>query len=235
MPEAQVAKWLAKIDAVIFGTDDVLWKGNEPVDQAVDTFNMMKTKGKRTLIVSNNTTLHSSELLKKAKKMGFNVEKEEVLTSGGLVTSYLKGKGIQGKVLVCGSKGLELEIQDAGFSTDIEDRIPEGDNAYEHAMNITKDLEVSVVLIGQDEEMDSRKMTVACNYLLDTNILFVATGMDNFANAGKYRIPDAYCIVQAIVSIVIRKPIILGKPNPLILGDLASELKPENTLVIGNS
>lgn len=235
MPKVEVAKWLAKIDTVVFGTDDVLWKGNEPVDHAVEAFNLMKMKGKRTLIVSNNTILHSSELLKKAKKLGFNVEKEEVLTSGGLVVKYLKERGIEGKVLVCGSKGLELEVQDAGFNTDIENRDPEGNNALEHAMNTIKDPEVRVVLVGQDEQMDSRKMIVACNYLLNTEILFLATGMDNFANAGEYRIPDAYCMVQAIESVNHRKPIILGKPNPQILGDLASELKPESTLVIGNS
>ncbi|KAH8275690.1 hypothetical protein KR026_012654, partial [Drosophila bipectinata] len=235
IPKIQVAQWLAKIDTFIFGTNGILWNGNEPVENAIDTFNMLKMKGKQVLIVTNDSMLQSSELVTKAKNMGFLVEKNEVLTAAGLVTNFLKDQGIEGKVLVCGSKCLELEIMNAGFCTDVDNLIPEGKTAFEQAQNTIIDKKVSVVLIGQDCDMDSKKMIVACNYLLNTNVLLVATSMDKFVTAGKYRIPDAGCLVEAIKSVIHRNPIILGKPNPQILGDLASKIKPDKTLVIGNS
>jgi len=96
---------------------------------------------------------------------------------------------------------------------------------------------VGAVLVARADGMETNQMLVACNYLQNPKVLFLTTSMDGFQTLGNTRVPDAGTVAAAIVVIVQRKPTVLGKPNPRILGKLleSGEIKPEKTLMIGNS
>ncbi|KAH8401559.1 hypothetical protein KR009_006467, partial [Drosophila setifemur] len=236
-PKPQIAEWLGGIDTVICCSDGVLWKEDEPIDGAVDAFNGIKAKGKRSLIVSNDTSVKSSDLVKRANAMGFRISQKNVLNPAGAISGYLKDLKFNKKVFICGSRSLADELKAAGISSRVECQHPEGRSAREFALNTVIDPEVGAVLMSQDDDMDMRKMIVACNYLHNPRVHFLSTGTDKFAKVGEHRIPDVGCLVDAIETIILRKPTILGKPNPRILGSLlkTGEIKPEKTLVIGNS
>ncbi|XP_017131892.1 glycerol-3-phosphate phosphatase [Drosophila elegans] len=237
LPKLQVAEWLSGIDTIICGTDGVLWQENNPIDGSMEAFNAFTAKGKRCLMVTNDCCLTSSDLIQKAKCMGFKAQDQDILSSAGSISSYLTDRKFKKKVLVLGGNGICKELQKAGFCSVVVDQRPDGRNRFDFVMNLVLDPDVGAVLVGRNDSLRSNQLIVACNYLQDPKVLFLTTCTDAFLAFGKRRIPDAGTVAAAIQVIVNRMPTVLGKPNPRILGKLleSGEIKPERTLVIGSS
>ncbi|KAH8269633.1 hypothetical protein KR018_010957 [Drosophila ironensis] len=236
-PMVDVAKWLSGIETVIFGTEGLLWKEKKRMESALEVFNLIKSKGKRILIVSNETNLSRLQMLAKIKCMGFKIDEKDVLSPEDAIVGYLKDQDFKKKVLVCGSEPLVEKMSAAGFCTEIDNPVPEGELALDITRNVKIDKAVGAVLLGQDFDLGSKKMILACNYLLNPDIIYLATTANRYVECGKYRLIDAGTLMDAMYTIVVRKPKILGKPNPRILGNLlkSGEIKPEKTLVVGKS
>ncbi|KAH8252917.1 hypothetical protein KR032_002690, partial [Drosophila birchii] len=237
LPKQKVAEWLNGIQTVIFGTDGVLWQEYEPIAGSVDTFNAVRAKGKRCLIVTNDSILSTANLTKKAVSLGFQVGDQDVLNSAGSISGYLNDKNFEKKVLVMGSSGICRDLRKAGFCTMVNNHSSEGMSWVEFVSTLEIDPDVGAVVVARDDGMDPNGMIVACNYLLNPKVLFLTTGGDGSIPFDKYRIPDAGTVAAAIQVIVNRKPKVLGKPHPRIMGKLldSGEIEPEKTLVIGNS
>ncbi|XP_016928171.3 chronophin [Drosophila suzukii] len=237
LPKSKVAEWLGGIDTVICSTDGVLWQENNSIKGSVEAFNTIKAKGKRSLIVTNACCLTNSELFQKAKCLGFNVKEQEVLNSAGAVSSYLTDRKFKKKLLVLCGDGIRKDLQKDGFCAMANDQRPDDRNRLEWVKNLVLDPDVGAVLVARADGMETNQMLVACNYLQNPKVLFLTTSMDGFQTLGNTRVPDAGTVAAAIEMIVQRKPTVLGKPNPRILGKLleSGEIKPEKTLMIGNS
>lgn len=236
LPKQQVAQWLAGIETVIFGTDGVLWQEYKPIEGSVETFNAMKAKGRRSLIVTNDSNLMTSDLTKKAQSLGFQIGEADVLSPAGSISSYLTDRKFNKKVLVLGGEGICRELKKAGFCTMI-DQQKQGKSKADFVRSMELDPYVGAVLVARNDCLHMNELIVACNYLTNPKVLFLTTGSDGFSTLGKHRIPDAGTVSAAIEVIVNRKPLVLGKPNPRVMGKLleSGKIKPENTLVIGNS
>ncbi|KAH8301425.1 hypothetical protein KR059_002864, partial [Drosophila kikkawai] len=237
LPKQQVVEWLGGIETVIFGTDGVLWQEYEPIAESVDTFNAVKAKGKRCLIVTNDSILSNGKLTKKAASLGFQVGEKDVLSAAGSISGYLTDRKFEKKVLVMGGSGICRDLRKAGFCTMVSKLSSNGQSWIEFVRSLELDPDVGAVVVARDDSMDTNDLIVACNYLKNPKVLFLTTGTDGFFPFGKHRIPDAGTVAAAIQVIVNRKPVVLGKPNPRILGKLleSGEIKPEKTLVIGNT
>ncbi|XP_016953012.1 chronophin [Drosophila biarmipes] len=237
LPKTQVAEWLGGIDTVICGTDGVLWQENNPIKGSVEAFNTIQAKGKRSLIVTNACCLTHSELFQKAKCLGFKVKEQDILSSAGAVSNYLTDRKFKKKLLVLGGEGIRKDVQKAGFCAVANDQRPDDRNRLKWVQNLVLDPDVGAVLVARVDDMETNQMLVACNYLQNPKVLFLTTSTDGFQTLGKSRVPDAGTVTAAIEVIVHRKPTVLGKPNPRILGKLieSGDIKPEKTLMIGNS
>uniref|UniRef100_A0A6P4FCN5 Glycerol-3-phosphate phosphatase n=1 Tax=Drosophila rhopaloa TaxID=1041015 RepID=A0A6P4FCN5_DRORH len=237
LPKAQVAEWLGGIDTIICSSDGVLWQENDPIEGSVEAFNAIKAKGKRGLIATNDCSLTTSDLVQKAKCLGFQIQDQDMLSSAGSITSYLTDRKFKKKVLVLGGDGICKELQKEGFCSVVNNQRPDGRSRFNYAKTLVLDPDVGAVLVARDDAMEVNQLLVACNYLQNPKILFLATCTDGFLTFGKRRIPDAGTVAASIQVIVNRMPTVLGKPNPRMLGKLleSGEIKPERTLVIGNS
>ncbi|XP_020806248.1 phosphoglycolate phosphatase 2 [Drosophila serrata] len=237
LSKQQVAEWLGGIQTVIFGTDGVLWHEYEPIEGSVDVFNAVRAKGKRCLIVTNDSILTNANLTQKAAGMGYQVREQDVLNSAGSISSYLIDRKFEKKVLVMGGSGICRDLRNAGFCTIVSNQNAEGKCWVEFVSTLELDPDVGAVVVARDDAMDTNGMIVACNYLQNPKVLFLTTGRDGSIAFGKQRIPDAATVAAAIQVIVNRKPVVLGKPHPRIMGKLleSGEIEPEKTLVIGNS
>ncbi|XP_039482226.1 glycerol-3-phosphate phosphatase [Drosophila santomea] len=237
LPKTKVAEWLAGIDTIICRTDGVLWQENTPIEGSVEVVNAINSKGKRCLIATNECCLTNKDLFQKAKCLGFNVKEQDILSSSGAISSYLSDRKFKKKVLVLGGDGIRKDLKEAGFCSVVNDLQPNDQKKIDFVRTLTLDPDVGAVLVARDDNMIANELLVACNYLQNPKVLFLTTCMDGFQLFGKKRIPDAGSLANAIEIIVQRKPTVLGKPNPRILGKLmeSGEIKPEKTLVIGNS
>ncbi|KAH8290806.1 hypothetical protein KR054_006042, partial [Drosophila jambulina] len=237
LPKKQVAKWLAGIQTVIFGTDGLLWQEYEPIEGSVNVFNAVKEKGKRCLMVTNDSILSKANLTKKAASLGFQVEEQDVFNAAGSISSYLTGKKFAKKVLVMGGEGICKDLTEAGLCTTVSRPNLDGMSLVEFVARLELDPNVGAVVVARDDAMAMENMIVACNYLLNPRVHFLSTGSEGFLPFGEHRIPDVGTVAAAIQIIVNRKPVVLGKPEPRIISKLleSGEIEPEKTLVIGNS
>ncbi|XP_017053721.1 chronophin [Drosophila ficusphila] len=237
LPKSQVAEWLAGIDTIICSTDGVLWQENNPIEGSAEVINTIQAKGKRSLMISNDCSLTTSGLIEKAKCMGFELKEQDMLSSAGSISSYLTERNFKKKVFVLGGDGISKELKTAGFCSEVNSQRWDGQPKFDFLKSLELDPDVGAVLVSRGDTTDSHQLLVACNFLMNPKILFLATCTDGFLPFGERRIPDAGALAAAIEVIVKRKPTLLGKPNPRILGKLleSGEIKPEKTLMIGNS
>ncbi|XP_017077647.1 pyridoxal phosphate phosphatase [Drosophila eugracilis] len=237
LPKAKVAEWLGGIDTIICSPDGVLWQGNTPVEGSVEAFNAIQSKGKRSLIVTNSCCLTKSDLVTKAKCLGFKIKDQDVLSSSAAISSYLADRKFKKKLFVLGGEGIRKDLKEAGFCSEVSIEQQGDRNKMQFVRTMALDPDVGAVLVAKDDRMEALQMLLACNYLQNPKVLFLTTSLDGYQTLGKRRVPDGGGIANAIEVIVMRKPTVLGKPNPRILGKLieSGEIKPEKSLVIGNS
>uniref|UniRef100_A0A6P4FWP0 Phosphoglycolate phosphatase 1B, chloroplastic-like n=1 Tax=Drosophila rhopaloa TaxID=1041015 RepID=A0A6P4FWP0_DRORH len=94
-----IQQWLKTIDTIIYDGDGVLWKHDEVLDKAPETFNALRAMGKEAYICSNNSALSVAGICRKAQEMGFLVAKNEILSSGQTLARFMKEKKFKKKVL----------------------------------------------------------------------------------------------------------------------------------------
>jgi 4-nitrophenyl phosphatase len=75
----------------IFDMDGVLYLGDEVIQDAIEAINLLKSKDRKVMFMTNNSSKLSSEYKAKIKEIGVtSVEENEVITSGDVAAIYLK-------------------------------------------------------------------------------------------------------------------------------------------------
>jgi 4-nitrophenyl phosphatase len=75
----------------IFDMDGVLYLGDEVIQDAIKAINLLKSKGRKVMFMTNNSSKLASEYKVKIKEIGItSVEEDEVITSGDVAAIYLK-------------------------------------------------------------------------------------------------------------------------------------------------
>lgn len=77
----------------IFDMDGVIYRGDEPIQDAVQTVNVLKARGCKVIFITNNSSKLASEYKSTLLSMGVkNVAEDDIITSGNVAAEYLKEK-----------------------------------------------------------------------------------------------------------------------------------------------
>lgn len=77
----------------IFDMDGVIYRGDEPIQDAVETINILKRNGCEIIYITNNSSKLSSEYRDVLLSMGIgNVHEDDIITSGNVVANHLKSE-----------------------------------------------------------------------------------------------------------------------------------------------
>ncbi|UCD63781.1 MAG: TIGR01458 family HAD-type hydrolase [Candidatus Zixiibacteriota bacterium] len=102
---------LGDIGGLLFDLDGVLFVGDTVVDGAVETVAYIKSKGIPCRFVTNTTTRSLDSLYQKTSRLGFDIDKDEIISPPRIAARYLRKKG-RPSVLLILEEGTKQEFSE---------------------------------------------------------------------------------------------------------------------------
>ncbi|KAL8929643.1 MAG: hypothetical protein Q9172_000439, partial [Xanthocarpia lactea] len=200
----------------------VLWSGDHLFEGTVETLEMLRSKGKQIVFVTNNSTKSRADYKKKLESLGIPASVNEIFSSSYSAAIYISRilplPPTQKTVFVLGESGIETELRSESIphigGTDPFYNRPIEPNDYTSiASGAALDPTVGVVLAGLDFHLNYLKLAYAFAYL-QRGARFLATNTDiTFPSAGAL-FPGAGAISAPLVAMMGGEvePMAFGKP-----------------------
>lgn len=207
---------LQAIRHLIIDMDGVLYLGDTPMPGLQAFFAFLRDHAIRFQLVTNNSTLTPHMYAAKMARMGVGVEESEVLTSSIATADYLTERHPRGShVFAIGEEGLLGALQEAGF-------------VLSHVSPVA-------VVVGLDRDFTYAKLRQA-TLLIRAGVPFVATNPDLTLPVPEGQVPGTGTLVLAIAAASGQEPVIIGKPEPLLMEQAMIRLGAtrETTAAIGD-
>jgi HAD superfamily hydrolase (TIGR01450 family) len=169
--------------------------------------------------MTNNSSKSVEDYIKKLHKLGIESTREDFITSSQATAYYLHKYHEGQKLYVCGTESLKAELRMEGFT-------------------VTENMdEVECIVMGFDTELTFQKLHDV-SYLLLTkkDLPYIATNPDLVCPTEFGSVPDCGSVCIMIENATGKKPVVIGKPSPL-MPELAMErlgIPKEQTCVVGD-
>ncbi|PHH89098.1 hypothetical protein CDD83_6641 [Cordyceps sp. RAO-2017] len=242
--KAAINGFIDKFDTFLFDCDGVLWSGDHVFEGVPETLKLLRTKGKRTIFVTNNSTKSRGEYVKKLGGLGIPSDVEDIFgsaySSAVYISRILKLPPGKNKVYVIGEAGIEAELASEGipYVGGTDERLRRDITPADFqgiADGSLLDPEVGVVLCGLDFHINYLKLAYGLHYLR-RGAVFLATNTDStlpmhhnlFIGAGSVMVPLANATGQ--------KPLELGKPSQAMMDAIEGkfQLDRSRTCMVGD-
>ena len=207
---------LDKIRNLIIDMDGVLYLGDRPMPGLDAFFGFLRERGIGFQLVTNNATLTPEMYVQKMARMGVTVQASDVLTSAVGTAAYLAERYPAGSsVYVIGEEGLNCALQEAGFVLSRQDPV--------------------AVVVSMDRDVTYARLREA-TLLIRAGVPFVATNPDRTLPLPEGLVPGTGAIVAAVAAATDQDPLIVGKPQPLLMQQAMKRLGafPETTAALGD-
>ncbi|KAK1140519.1 p-nitrophenyl phosphatase [Aspergillus melleus] len=232
---AGIREFLDKFDVFLFDCDGVLWSGDHLFPGTNETLELLRSRGKQVVFVTNNSTKSRADYKKKLESLGIPASTEEIFSSSYSASIYISRilnlPPTKPKVFVLGETGIEQELRsesvpfiggtDPAYRRDItpEDykRIAAGDSSL-------IDPEVGVVLVGLDFHINYFKLALAFHYVR-RGAVFLATNIDSTLPNSGTLFPGAGSMSAPLIMMLGREPVSLGKPNQAMMDAIEGKFK----------
>jgi len=206
----------------IFDMDGVLYRGKQPLPGVQTLFDALTLRGIKILLATNNSMALPSGYVQRMADQGVTVDESQIQTSATATRDYLRDTLAPGAtLLVVGMPALsELMFDGTGFTPPAEDTAPE---------------EIDAVVVGLDLEFTYAKLRRASD-AVRAGATFVATNADaTLPHEGGVQ-PGAGSIVAAIATAAGVKPVVVGKPEVLMMekGIEQLGLQPNEVVMVGD-
>jgi 4-nitrophenyl phosphatase len=205
-----------KIKSLIIDMDGVIWKSNQPIGNIAEIFSTIRSLGLQFCFATNNSTKTQDQYKQKLQHLGIEVEQSQIITSSIATVNELKKTFPNGSpIYAVGENGLISDLIDAGFQPDEENAV--------------------AVVAGLDSGFTFEKLRKA-TLLIRNGASFYGTNPDKSFPTPEGITPGAGAILAAIETATDTKPIISGKPFPMMLEIALSKMDttPQHTLMIGD-
>lgn len=191
--------------------DGTMYLGEEKIPEAGPFVDHLREANKPFLFVTNNSTNHPQEVVKKLERLGVQAKQEEVFTSSIATTNYLKS--LEGNsIYVIGEEGLVDSLLDAGFT--IDDKNPDH------------------VVVGLDRQVDYHQFETA-TLAIRSGATFIATNPDTNLPTEKGMVPGSGALVALLEAATRVKATVVGKPNSIIMEEAVALLGlPKNEILM---
>ena len=203
----------------LFDMDGTLYLGDRLYDFTIELLDTIKKTGGKYLFITNNSSKSVEDYIKKLAKFGISATREDFMTSSQATAYYLHKNHEGQRLYVCGTESLKAELRREGFT--VTDKLDE----------------VDCIVMGFDTELTFQKLHDV-SYLLLTRpeLPYIATNPDLVCPTEFGSVPDCGSVCTMIYNATGKRPIVIGKPGPL-MPELAMDrlqIAKEHTCVIGD-
>ena len=177
--------------------DGTFYLGDQLLPGAKEFLHYCEGKGLEYLFLTNNSSRNAGDYVDKLHRLGVDVVREKILTSGEATCIYLK-KELQGRrIFLAGTPALEEEFRQQGIYLTQED--PE------------------VVVLGFDTTLTYTKLWKVCD-LVRAGLPYIVTHPDFNCPTGQGVMPDIGAMIAFVAAATGCQPdVVVGKPNiPMI-------------------
>ncbi|WP_312110472.1 TIGR01457 family HAD-type hydrolase [Brevibacillus reuszeri] len=197
--------------------DGTIYRGKTAIPGAAEFVRHLKEREIPFLYLTNNSAAAPEVVAQRLRAMGIEAEASDVYTSSMATAHYLSERAEQGTgVYMIGEEGLYEQLVQAGFL--ITDEAPQ------------------YVVVGIDRSFTYEKLAVAAR-AIRAGAVFIATNADAALPTDGGLYPGNGSLVAAVSVASATKPIVIGKPEPIIvryaLERLGTDL--QETLIVGDN
>ena len=217
-------KTLADIRLFLFDMDGTIYLGDNLFPFTKEMLSAIRSQGKTSLFMTNNSSKSVSAYVKKLGKLGIDASEGDFITSSQATALYLNANLPGKRLYVAGTESFKKELREAGVCV-CED--------YSSA--------IEGVVMGYDTELTYKKLDDVSRLLTEKDIPFIAANPDLVCPTEYGYVPDCGSVCGMLFNATGKKPYYIGKPRPempLLAIEWMKKKDPsickENTLVIGD-
>lgn len=211
---------LTNVQAFIIDMDGVLWHGEKPLPGLLEFFALLRERGLKFVLATNNAASTPEQYVAKLARMGVAASKEEILTSSLATAAYLAERAApaETKVFAIGEDGVQQALAGKGF-------ILRG--LYE--------IDADYVVCGMDKGINWDKLATA-TLNIRAGAKFVGTNPDTSLPTERGITHGNGAILAAIQAGSGVAPVTIGKPAPIMYQQAMACLgvDPAHTVAIGD-
>ncbi len=184
---------LCRLKGLVIDMDGVLWKGDQPLPGLDRFFGILRRRGIRFMLATNNNTKSPLGFAEKARSMGIFVEPEEVVTATTATIHYLCDRYPSGtRLYVVGERPLKQQLEQAGF--------------------VVVDSDVAAVVAALDRDLNY-EMIKRATLLIRAGADFIGPNPDLIYPTPEGLAPGSGMVLAALEATTGCKPKIMGKPE----------------------
>jgi len=206
---------LPRIRLFLLDMDGTSYLGSTPIPGLSEFLNLLRARSISFLFFTNNSSKSSADYRRKLAKMGIQVEKEHIITSGQATAAYLKRQGDCRGVYLIGTESLRREFEAEGIP--LEEENPD------------------YVVLGFDTSLTYEKIRKGCDFIRG-GARFIATHPDILCPSEEGPLPDCGAMTRMFVAATGVEPLVIGKPHKEMVEMALATAggTPETTAIVGD-
>ncbi len=182
--------------------DGTVYHGDRPIPGAKEFINGLKEKGIPFRFITNNSSHARGFYAARLKRMGFDIEDKDVLTSTVATINFIRERRPGKSVYAIATPDVAQEIAESGIPMAEEGNVPD------------------IVLLTFDTTINYKKLNDGYQYIMK-GAEFIATHPDDVCPTEYGYDVDIGPFIRLFESLTDREAVVVGKPNRLLL-DMAA-------------
>lgn len=202
--------------AICLDLDGTVYRGTEPIPEAVQFIANAQKMGIDPYFVTNNASMTRVQIQEKLATFGIQANVDRIMTSAIAAAKYCK-KSVEGaSVMMIGEIGLEEALEAEGI-------------------RLTKQ-DPDVVMMGIDRGITYAKLADAC-LAIRSGARFIATNGDKAFPTERGLVPGNGSFVTLMETATGKKPVYVGKPEPYMLEFIQQmgDYRKEEMIMVGDN
>ena len=215
--------------------DGVVYRGDDPVPGVAAVLADRAAKGDDVVYVTNNSMHYRADYVSRLTGLGAPVAADRVVSAPRATALYLQERHPEvRRVLAVGASGLDRELRDVGIEV-VNAGFAAERMAKEGIDGVAAAGSPGAVVAGVDPQFTYMRLAAAADCVRG-GATFIATNRDPTYPVERGLRPGAGSIVSAIEVASGIAPLVIGKPEPLLLEEAAHAVgrDPKEAIVIGD-